>query len=128
MKVIILNNPISKLVGKFSEIRSVQLPDGRYMIPERLLDDPDLASAVDEINAETDTTSDVELLPDNGTITKDVIYRWTDSDVSADGDPITLVICRQTHQRTIYKPSETPALFTFFRGNNILRMPSRYWI
>ena len=28
-----------------------------------------------------------------------------------------LVICRQTHERTIYDPSETPALFSFFREN-----------
>jgi len=44
-------------------------------------------------------------LPDTGTINAGVIYSYQ-------GD---LVICRQTHERTIYAPADTPALFSVYR-------------
>lgn len=46
-------------------------------------------------------------LPDSGTIEAGIIYGYNGG----------LVICRQTHERTIYAPSETPALFTVYRAN-----------
>ena len=44
------------------------------------------------------------------------IYQWNDPDLG-ESQPSDLFICRQTHNKTIYKPSEIPALFTFFREN-----------
>ena len=59
-----------------------------------------------------DTETETELtdaaitkpLPDSGTITIDEYYLYK-------GD---IVRCRQTHERTIYEPKDTPALFAFF--------------
>ena len=48
---------------------------------------------------------DIPALPDEGEIIKDKLYKWEG----------IVVRCRQTHQRTIYDPTETLALFTVYR-------------
>lgn len=49
-------------------------------------------------------------LPTTGTIEAGMIYGYNND----------LVICRQTHQRTIYAPIDTPALFCVYRADGKL--------
>ena len=46
-------------------------------------------------------------LPDSGWLEQGDIYQWDD----------TLVMVRQSHNRTLYDPDETPALFCVYREN-----------
>lgn len=47
-------------------------------------------------------------LPESGTIYKDQLYNWNE----------LIVRCLQGHERTIFTPIETPALFAVYRVNN----------
>lgn len=53
--------------------------------------------------------NDIPSLPTKGTIEKDALYIWNDIVVRA----------RQTHERTIYDPTTTPALFTIYREETV---------
>ena len=104
--------------GRYSAIEPVPSPDGNYLIPERCLDDPDLSdiknTIEDMIQPADANVQDIEDLPEVGLpVAKDKIYKYE----SNDGFP-PLVIARQDHNRTIYEPKETPALFSFFRENS----------
>ena len=52
-----------------------------------------------------DVKFNVPDLPTKGVIEMDQIYKWNNQ----------YIRCRQTHNRTIYDPTETPALFSIFR-------------
>lgn len=104
--------------GKYSAIEPVPSPDGNYLVPERCLDDPDLADIKQLINGmilpAKENVQDIEDLPEMGQpVLKDKIYKF-DSD---DGFP-PLVIARQEHIRTEHDPKTVPALFSFFRENS----------
>lgn len=74
----------------------VEHDDNRWGVP---------VSNVTELTKAIDTTA---LLPSlGGLCTKDKYYLYK-------GD---VVKCRQTHNRAIYEPKDTPALFSFFRNN-----------
>ena len=54
------------------------------------------------------SNADITLsLPESGTCEEGKFYLYKGS----------ILRCRQTHQRTIYDPKDTPALFSFFRDN-----------
>ena len=56
----------------------------------------------------TDISPDgIEDLPDSGWIEKDMLYNYQG----------TVVHCIQSHERTIYPPEQTPALFAVYRTN-----------
>lgn len=110
--VVVLDQDLNGRYGKYSAIDAVALPNGKYVLPARVLNDPDLAAAVDLINSHTESESEILDLPESGTVVKDKIYKWTGRE-----DLSPLVVCIQTHERTIYDPDETPALFSFFREN-----------
>lgn len=101
--------------GKYSAIEPVLAPDGNYIIPEKCLYDADLAEAKAKIEAANGEVQDIIDLPDTGLIEKDRIYRYSDGEENGYSG---LVVAVQEHQRTIYKPEETPALFSFFRENS----------
>lgn len=103
-------NQIRGHYGIYSEIQPVLTFDGEYIIPEKILDDPDLAEIKNQIDAikNISIVQDIKELPGTGkAVYKDSLY------LSSEG----LVKCRQTHNMTIYQPSEVPALFSFFREN-----------
>jgi hypothetical protein len=60
---------------------------------------------VAEIVSDNALLLDIPELPESGTITRDSLYEWNGM----------VVRCRQTHERTIYDPTETLALFTVYR-------------
>lgn len=104
--------------GKYSAIEPVPSPDGNYLVPERCLDDPDLADIKQLINGmilpAKENVQDIEDLPEMGQpVLKDKIYKFD----SYDGFP-PLVIARQEHIRTEHDPKTVPALFSFFRENS----------
>lgn len=96
--------------GIYSEIQPIATFDGKFIVPTACLTDADLQQAKDKLLQAQSSGATVGIiqLPNSGTIYKDSLYQ------SEDG----LVKCRQTHQRTIYPPSQTPALFSFFRENS----------
>jgi len=53
------------------------------------------------------SVSKLPLLPSSGTIKRDSFYNYSG----------TIVYCIQEHERTIYTPEQTPALFTIYRVN-----------
>jgi hypothetical protein len=111
MDILILKDYVYSNPKGWSAVQGIRLPDGRFMVPKRVLTEPSLQEAVPEINEKLDTESEVLPLPDSGTITEGSIYQWDDPDLSPDEQPSNLFVCRQTHERTVYKPTETPALF-----------------
>jgi len=96
----------------------VPLPDGSYALPKRINDDPWLDSSMVTVHSFKDDSTEIRYLPEVGQeVTAGVIYhypRGNDPDLALSD----LVLCRQTHNLTIYPPEETPALFTFFRVNS----------
>lgn len=106
----IANNLIGNY-GQYSRIEPVPTFDGKFIVPEKCLTDVDLVSAREKLlqAQQSGIIQNITELPAVGvTVYKDSLY------TSEDG----LVKCRQTHARTIYKPSETPALFSFYRENS----------
>jgi hypothetical protein len=112
--IIIDSTTANQLIGNYgnhSRIEPVATFDGKFIVPEKCLDDIDLASAREKLlqAQSTGITQNITELPAVGvTVYQDSLY------TSEEG----LVKCRQTHARTIYKPSETPALFSFYRENS----------
>lgn len=97
--------------GIYSAIEPVPTPDGMFIVPERCLTDKDLTDAriTLQIIKSNAVTQNITGLPEVGQpVYKDSLYK------SDEG----LVKCVQTHNMTIYKPSEVPALFSFFRENS----------
>lgn len=100
--------------GKYSAIEPVPTPDGNYIIPENCLNDADLAAIKATLQAlvTVDNVQDIVDLPKVGEpIEANRLYLYA-SEFSG------LVKAVQAHTRTIYKPEETPALFSFFRENS----------
>jgi len=116
MNIIILSEHIEGKFGKYSGINSRKLPDNTYMLPERVLSDEDLQSAKDLIISKQTGTTEILRYDEHETLEQGKVYQWDDPDLGLD-QPSDLFICRQSHLKTIYKPSEIPALFTFFRDN-----------
>jgi hypothetical protein len=116
MNILILSEKLQGKYGLYSAIDAVPLPDGTFMLPERCLSDVDLIAAKDLIIEKRTATAEILPLPDEGELIAGNVYQWYDPDLGEDQN--INYICRQTHNRTIYKPSETPALFTFYRENS----------
>ena len=118
MNILILSEHIEGKFGKYSGIDSVKLPDGTYMLPERVLSDADLEAAKDIIIEKRVSTSEILEYNDESYLEEGKVYKWNDPDITdIDAMPSDLFICRQSHLKTIYKPTEIPALFTYFREN-----------
>jgi len=111
--IIVLTEDVKQKFGLYSGIDAVDLPDGTYMISERCLSDNDLASAHPLIQSIQSGLTEILQLPDSGWIELGKVYQW--SDVDNPERESNLFVCVQSHNRTIYKPTETPALFMFFR-------------
>lgn len=95
--------------GKYSEIQPILTFDGKFIVPTACLSDADLIQAKEKLLQVNQVVTTIADLPAIGqTVYEDTLYK------SEDG----VVKCRQTHQRTIYPPSQTPALFSFFRENS----------
>lgn len=103
-------NQVKGRYGIYSEIDPIATFDGKFIVPTDCLSDKDLQQAKDKllIAQTSGATVSIKPLPKSGTIYKDSLY------LSEDG----VVKCRQTHTATIYKPSQVPALFSFFRENS----------
>lgn len=102
--------------GNYSAIEPVQLPDGNFIIPERCIDDPDLIEAKQKIIDANGQVQEIIDLPESGQLCEaNRVYRYNEG---TENGYSGLVICVQQHNRTIYKPEETPALFSFFRKNS----------
>lgn len=122
MDILILNKEGADLVrgryGVYSAIDPVALPDGKFMVPKRCLTDPDLVEALDALTTNTEEENQILDLPAVGEeCVAGVIYKYVDETGTIDNNQSGNVKCVQTHNRTIYPPYETPALFTFFREN-----------
>lgn len=103
--------------GIYSAVEPVPTPDGKFIVPEACLSDADLAEIKTTLESYVTPTNVQEItdLPEVGEeVIKDKIYKYSDEDITLYSG---LVICMQTHNRTIYPPMETPALFSFFREN-----------
>lgn len=123
MAFLILNKTQADIVrgrhGNYSELQPVLLPDSNYALPEECKDDPDLAEVKDQLSFVTEIQS-IEQLPEigsNGICQAGMLYYYSDPDIES-GNYSGMVKCVQTHIRTIFKPQETPALFSFFRENS----------
>lgn len=104
--------------GIYSAIEPIPAPDGKFIVPEACLSDADLAEIKTTLESYVTPTNVQEIndLPNVGQqCMKDVIYKYSEGDIDTGYNG--LVICMQTHNRTIYPPMETPALFSFFREN-----------
>ena len=117
MNIIILqDNSLKGRYGLYSALDPVSLPDGTFMLPERCLSDKDLAEVRDLMIQKTQTETAILDLPEIGEqCVKGVIYKLPPDLVDEELSPN--VVCVQTHDRTIYNPKDTPALFSFFREN-----------
>lgn len=103
--------------GIYSAVEPVPTPDGKFIVPEACLSDADLAEIKTTLESYVTPTNVQEItdLPEVGEeAIKDKIYKYSEGDIDGYNG---LVKCVQTHIRTIYKPIETPALFSFFREN-----------
>lgn len=99
--------------GSYSAIEPIGLPDGTYFIPERCMSDPDLQSALSTLETMDDVKKPIEYLPEIGQLcVSGQTYYYSNGLELGYSE---FVICRQEHNRTIYEPWETPALFTFTR-------------
>lgn len=97
--------------GIYSEIDPISTFDGKFLVPTDCLTDKDLATAKEKLEyvASEGAITIIRNLPAVGQpVYKDSMYQ------SSDG----LVKCRQNHNMTIYKPSQVPALFSFYRENS----------
>ena len=106
--IIINNSRANNLRGRhgvYSELNPIALPDTFQILPKLCLTDNDLESVIPLLSGTINTIID---LPASGIVFKDSLYKYQSE----------LVICRQTHTRTIYAPKETPALFSFYRENS----------
>ena len=104
--------------GLYSAIEPIFLPDGNYIVPYACLLDKDLVGAKSTLQGfvKIDNTQEIVDLPKNGEqCIINHIYIYSEGELSGYSG---FVICRQTHNRTIYKPQETPDLFSFFRENS----------
>jgi hypothetical protein len=106
---IVLNNSTANNIrgnyGLYSALDPIALPDTLSIIPQKCSEDNDLATAWPLIQGINKGIID---LPSSGQVYKDSIYKYESE----------LIICRQSHSRTIYTPSQTPELFSFFRENS----------
>lgn len=103
--------------GIYSAIEPMLLPDGKFIVPEECLGDIDLVEVKSALESYVTPTNVQEItdLPDVGVqCLKDIIYKYSEGNFEGYSG---FVICMQTHNRTIYPPMETPALFSFFREN-----------
>ena len=105
--------------GIYSAIEPVPTPDGMFIVPERCLEDPDLSSVKTDLEQihEVSEVQEITDLPAVGEeVLKDRLYTYSEGEDLETGYS-GLIKCMQTHNRTIYSPRETPALFSFFRQN-----------
>lgn len=96
MKILILNEYLYSKPKWWSAVQTVNLPDGRFMLPKDVLTEPSLQDAVDEINAKTEMESDILDLPEIGEPVKmNVVYKLPVDLTSMELS--NLVVCVQDH-------------------------------
>ena len=106
-------NTVRGFYGSYSAIDPQPLPDGTYFVPERCMSDTDLADALSTLQTMDDDIQEIDKLPTvGGSCVAGTIYAYDGGVLSGYSD---MVICVQSHTRTIYDPWDTPALFTFTR-------------
>lgn len=98
--------------GIYSRIEPIAMPDGNYIIPAACLSDADLQSINATLHALATDVQPIVALPEIGELCEGGRYYLYDSEHSS------IVYCVQAHNRTIYPPEQTPALFSFFRENS----------
>lgn len=122
MDILVLNEEGAEALrgrhGVYSALDPVATPDGKFMIPKRCLVDPDLASAVADMNTHTEEENQILDLPELGEeCVAGVLYKYSDETGTIDDNQSGNVKCVQTHNRTEHPPYTIPALFSFFREN-----------
>jgi hypothetical protein len=90
-------DPIESIDGKWSVKTPVEYDDNRWGTP---------LNVTTELSSAAGTTQPLPAIGQQCLINQYYLYK---------GD---IVKCRQTHNRTIYEPKDTPALFSFFRDNS----------
>jgi len=121
VNILILSEHVEGKFGLYSGVKSVKLPDNTYWLPEDVLSNEDLESAKDLIISKQTISTELLEYKDTEYFEEGKVYRWLDyslEDVEEIFSSESNFICRQSHLKTIYKPSEIPALFTFFRENS----------
>ena len=101
-----------------ARIEPVAVPDGTFIFPESCLTGFGLESVKTKLESlvKSDNVQELVELPKFGEpCEKDRIYIYNEQEENGYHG---LVKCVQTHNRTIYSPQETPALFSFFRENS----------
>lgn len=110
---------IQRSDGTFpARIEPVQVPDGTFIFPESCLSGFGLESVKTKLESliKSDNVQEVKELPKMGELCEaGKIYTYNEEDENGYHG---LVKCVQTHNRTIYPPEQTPALFSFFRENS----------
>jgi hypothetical protein len=98
--------------GRCSRIEPVATPDGNFIIPAACLSDANLQSINTELQALATDVQPIIALPEVGELCEGGRYYLYATEHSS------IVYCVQSHNRTIYPPEQTPALFSFFRENS----------
>jgi len=97
-----INKPTSRTFWKITS------NDGTSVVHEGLTDINQVTTTGQPIlNSSTNADTLYPPLPSSGTITAGEIYSYEQG----------MVQCIQTHERTIYPPDQTPALFNVYRAN-----------
>jgi hypothetical protein len=112
--------------GIYSYIEPLFIPDGTYGLPEDCKDDIDLIEVKNELTTITNIQT-IRELPKQGQLCESgKIYYYNSETINNVFNG--MIKCVQTHNRTIYPPNETPALFSFFRENtdNLIWIPNEY--
>ena len=122
MDVVLLNKENADAVrgkhGRFSALDPVAAPNGKFILPKRCLDDPDLADIASTVVENTEEETQILPLPELGEeCVAGVLYKYVDETGTIDENDSGMVQCVQTHNRTEHKPMDIPALFSFFRTN-----------
>jgi len=127
--IIITESQANQLRGDYGDIRGsdnqptariepIKTPDGKYTIPESVIGGFGLEEIEDDIIdmiTPTNIKNIIDLPAVGGLCEKDHLYNYYEVGANAYSG---LVKCVQTHNRTIYPPIQTPALFSFFRENS----------
>lgn len=107
MEFIVLTEGFEYRVDTQNIIMSVLKNEkGEHILRKNLVGKINDAEISDSLNI-IEETEEVERLPEIGQpVMQDVLYQseWG------------MIKCRQSHDRTIYDPIDTPALFSFYRG------------
>lgn len=99
-----------------SKIEPVYTFDGKFILPIEVTTNEcliDARSKLLEVQSNCESQTITELPAVGQIVYKDSLYLYSDTLSTSN-----IIKCRQTHNRTIYPPSVTPALFSFHRVNS----------